>query len=85
MTRFVKFSILALIGVSLTGCSYISSKISSSSFIHNKDKTYLQAQSYPPLIIPPGVPANDFSTSYPVSNRVYPERVKDVSILPPGL
>ncbi len=65
----------------LLSCSYISK----SSFSQNRDKTYLQAKSIPPLKIPSGVASSSFQAAYPVSDRAYPTATEDVSIAPPGL
>lgn len=71
----------ALFPLVLTGCSYLSK----SSISQNKDKTYLSAQSIPPLKIPPGIASSAFQSAYPVSDRQYSRAEEDVSVLPPGL
>ncbi|MCW5582777.1 MAG: hypothetical protein KIT56_02640, partial [Gammaproteobacteria bacterium] len=65
----------------LISCSYVSK----SSFIQNRNKTYLSARSIPPLKIPPGITSGAFQNAFPVSDRQYPESAKDVNIIPPGL
>lgn len=65
----------------LSSCSYISS----SYFVRNHDKTYLQARSIQPIRVPPGLSSNAFDTTYPVPDRDYPAGTKDVSLVPPGL
>lgn len=72
--------VVVLLFVTLTGCSYFSNL----SFLHSNDRTYLTAQSIPPLKIPPGMSSNAFQSYYPVSYREYPGN-KDVSLKPAGL
>jgi uncharacterized lipoprotein len=73
--------LVCLLPIALAGCSYINK----SSFSQNKDKTYLNARSIPPLRTPPGIANNAFHADYPVSDRAYPRVVEDVSVAPPGL
>lgn len=79
--KFVLRTLICLLPVTLMGCSYLSK----SSFSQNKDKSYLSAQSIPPLRIPPGIATSSFHATYPVSYRTYPLAAKDVSVEPPGL
>lgn len=78
MVRLTRFLCL-LLPILLTGCSY------SSSYVQTKDKAYLSAHSTPPLRIPPGISSSAFDNYYPVSDRTYPDKAKDVSLVPPGL
>lgn len=50
-----------------------------------RDKQYLAARSVQPLRIPPGISSSQFHEEYPVSDHYYPEKVKEVSLIPPGL
>ena len=79
--KFIIRLLLIILPVTLMGCSYISK----SSFVQNRDKGYLKAQSIPPLKIPPGISSDKFHNLYPVSDKQYSERYEDVSIAPPGL
>lgn len=74
-------AIILLLPVALTGCTYLAGH----SPFQNRDKSYLQAKSIPPMQIPTDLSSRDFSTYYPVSDRSYAHSVKDVSIVPPGL
>ena len=58
---------------------------STPSVIQNRDKSYLEAKSIPPLRIPPGISSDSFHAAYPVSDRAYPNSAKKVSFVPPGL
>ena len=50
-----------------------------------RDKQYLSANSVQPLRIPPGISSSAFHSEYPVSEHYYPEKIKEVSVVPPGL
>jgi len=65
----------------LSGCGYFSSP---NSVFHKKDTVYRQAQSIPPLRIPPGVNGSNFHNDYPIPERNYPPP-GEVSLIPPGL
>jgi uncharacterized lipoprotein len=73
--------LICLLPIALAGCSYINK----TTFSQNKDKSYLNAQSIPPLRVPPGIASSSFHADYPVSDRIYTRRVEDVSLTPPGL
>jgi uncharacterized lipoprotein len=79
MKLFRSFLIFNLL-ITLTACSYITP-----SFIKIRDRHYLEARSIPPLRMPPGVSSVQIRNQYPISNRDYPEAIKDVSLVPPGL
>lgn len=78
---FNRFIILMTLGLVLTSCSYVRKP----AFIQNRDTHYLSARSIAPLRIPPGVPSDGFENKYPVPDRAYPARQKNMSIVPPGL
>lgn len=61
--------------LSLTACGLTSAR----------DKQYLSANSIQPLRIPPGISSSSFHSEYPVSDHYYPEKIKEVSTVPPGL
>jgi len=79
--KFVIRLLIGLLSFVLVGCSYISK----STFSQNKDRSYLNAKSIPPLRIPPGVAGSSFHAAYPVSDKTYPVSAEDVSLIPPGL
>lgn len=79
MTSALRFFILSLSIIALTGCY-----LSRPSF-KNRDREYLSARSVAPLSVPPGISSSSFRASYPVSSRQYPQVVEDVSLMPPGL
>ena len=74
------FSLLFLM-VLIISCTHIPRP----SFIENRNTHYLTAKNSPPLRIPPGLSSSAFDNYYPVSDRAYPESLKNVSIVPPGL
>lgn len=74
-------AIILLLLIMLTGCTYLAGH----SPFQNRDKSYLQAKSIPPMQIPPDLSSRDFSTYYPVSDKNYAHSVKDISVIPPGL
>jgi uncharacterized lipoprotein len=78
--KFVRFGLLVL-AVGLTGCS----NFTSSYFVRNHDKTYLQARSIRPIQVPPGLSSKAINTTYPIPERSYPPGSADVSLVPPGL
>lgn len=80
MKTIVRLLIL-LLPFAFTGCGYIKKQ----SKIQNRDQHYLTARSVAPLKMPPGISSDAFHTSYPVSDRPFPEAAKQVSIVPPGL
>jgi len=66
----------------VSSCSYISKQ----SFLTHRDREYLSARSISPLTIPPGISTTKpFQTKYPIAGRNYPQSVKQVSIVPPGI
>lgn len=79
--KFFLLVLICLLPISLAGCSYVNK----SSFSQNKDKSYLNSRTIPPLRIPPGIANNAFHADYPVSDQNYPRRYEDVSVTPPGL
>lgn len=77
--RNIKNSLLILL-LALTSCSSLTNH-----GVAARDKAYLSARSIPPLQIPPGLSSDTISEEYPVSDNVYPESVKTVSLIPPEL
>lgn len=76
--RFIlNICLMAATLILLTSCSYF--------ITSGQDKHYLSAKSLPPLKIPPGISSDAFENKYPVSQTVYPEQAKSVSLVPPGL
>ncbi len=69
-----------VIGIALCGCSMVPKK----ALFQNREKDYLQAESIPPLRIPPGVSSEVMHSTYPVSDRQFGGN-KEVSLLPPGI
>lgn len=65
----------------LTSCSHLYNN----RVIANRDNTYLKSQSIRPIQIPPGLSSDTIEAEYPVSDRVYPESSKKVSLIPPEL
>lgn len=65
----------------LTSCSYVHTSVK----YQDRDKHYLDAQTIPPLKIPPGVTSNAITSYYPVSDHDYPATTKNISLVPPGL
>lgn len=81
MSLVIRFFVLVFPIMMLMGCSYIAIP----SGLQPKDRHYLEARSIPPLKIPPGMSSSAFQTSYPVSDRAYPENEKKINLVPPGL
>lgn len=77
--KFIVRLLIISIAVSLTACA------SRSEPFTGRDKQYLSANSVQPLRIPPGISTSSFHNEYPVSEHYYPEKVKEVSLVPPGL
>lgn len=65
--------------ITLTACAHRSEPYT------GRDKQYLAATSVEPLKVPPGISSNSFHNEYPVSDHYYPEKVKEVTLIPPGL
>jgi uncharacterized lipoprotein len=80
MIKIVRL-ILCTTAVALTGCAHLPHP----SFLQNRDKSYLEAKSIPPLIIPNGVSSAKIEDYYPVTNQTYPTSMTDISLVPPGL
>lgn len=80
MIFLIRAIFLPLCLLTLASCSYIQKP-----FAQNGHSDYLTAKSIAPLKMPAGVTPNGFQDSYPVSNRTYPEKDVNVSIVPPGL
>lgn len=78
MNYFIRLLIICT-AISLTACA------SRSEPFTGRDKQYLAATSVPSLRIPPGIATSSFHNEYPVSDHYYPEKIKDVSLVPPGL
>jgi uncharacterized lipoprotein len=81
MQNSLKALSLLLISLTLANCSYVTN----SSYVQNRSKDYLKAESIPPLRIPPGLSSSTIHGDYPVSDQVYPAGSKEVSLVPPGL
>ena len=77
MKPTMRLILLTCCSVFLLGCS--------NSVIQSRDREYLSAKSIPPLRIPPGISSSSFQSTYPVSERYYPENAKNISLVPPGL
>lgn len=78
MTYIIRLMIISLV-FSLSACA------SRSEPFTGRDKQYLSARSVQPLKIPPGISTSAFHEEYPVSEHYYPQNVKEVSLIPPGL
>jgi uncharacterized lipoprotein len=71
---------ILLLFLSLGSCSYVSGNM----VIQKREKRIMEAQSIPPLKIPPGISSSEFYSKYPVPPRTYSEPT-EVSLIPPGL
>lgn len=80
MKPIAKF-ILCAATFALAGCAHLPHP----SFLQNRDKSYLEAKSIPPLRMPSGVSGEKIDNYYPVSNQTYPTTMTDISLVPPGL
>lgn len=78
MNQLVKLIIIGA-AVTLTACA------SRSEPFTGRDKQYLAATSIQPLRVPPGISSTAFHSEYPVSDHYYPEKIKEVTLIPPGL
>lgn len=76
----VKQLLVLIIGIALCGCSVMPKK----TLFKNREKDYLQAQSIPPLRIPPGVSSVKMHNKYPISDHHFGGN-EEVSLLPPGI
>ena len=81
MFFFLRLFMLLLCSLILISCG----TLPSSSFVKNRDKEYLSAQSISPLKIPPGISSDAFQDKYPISDKNYSEKTKPISLVPPGL
>jgi len=73
------FKLLVICGlVSLAACTR-------SEPFTGRDKQYLAARSVQPLRVPPDISTSAFHNEYPVSDHYYPDKVLEVSLIPPGL
>lgn len=75
--RYILFYIILM----LSACA----SIKQSTALYGRTNQYLTAKSISPLKIPPGLSSDTVHNYYPVSEKSYPESVKSVSVLPPGL
>lgn len=81
MRSFFTKSFILFLAIALTGCSYLPRP----NFVQGRDTAYMQAKSIPPMRVPPGITANAFHNTYPVSDRYTDSSQKLVDITPPGL
>ena len=79
----LRLLILMMLLLNLWGCAYLNG--SEKSFIQDRDKDYLKAQTIPPLKIPPGMSSDKIETLYPVSEKQYPVVSEKPSLVPPEL
>lgn len=78
MKHIVRLLVISAM-ISLTACA------SRSEPFTGRDKQYLSATSVQPLRTPPGISSSAFHNEYPISDHYYPEKVKEASLIPPGL
>lgn len=66
----------------LSSCSYFHG---TKNAVGGRDSAYLNAQSIPPLRIPPGLSSSSIHEEFPVSDRSYLNNDQKTTLLPPDL